>query len=90
MSYANLMCHDDGGVWDGEEWPGGREGIGDAGPWSDDPVTFCHNGVIRQTAMAVQYRFGDREVWLPRSKTSEADGAVTMPKWMANRNGLWA
>jgi len=58
--------------------------------WSDDnrSATLAHGGVEHQTVKAVLYKFGERTIWLPKSKTTDDGTRVTVPRWMVHRNGL--
>ena len=63
------------------------------GEWEEDAlgdsiVRVAHGGVVHQTAKAVLYRFGDRDVWLPKSGTKDDGERISMPRWLATKNRL--
>ena len=57
--------------------------------FSESDVTLSHDGVVHETEQAVLLHCEDGENhWFPLELVDVADSEVTMPKWLAKKEGL--
>jgi hypothetical protein len=55
-----------------------------------DTITLLYDELVYETARALLFRFGDREVWIPKSVVGSflGDGEMDLPLWFCEQEGL--
>lgn len=55
-----------------------------------DDVDLVFDEIVKETELAIKFKFDKKEVWLPKSeiRVYPKTKKIYLPEWLANKNGL--